>query len=133
MKHRELVEYMKSAKPVVDDQTAVRASELYPMWTEGKEVATGERYQHRGRLYKVIQAHTTQADWQPDITPAMWMVIDVEHLGTEKDPIPWEVNMECFKDKIYIYNDTLYRCIRDSEIALAYTPDQLIENYFEVI
>lgn len=45
---------------------------LYPKWLEGKAVNVGDLYRHMDKLYEVIQAHTTQADWTPDATPALW-------------------------------------------------------------
>lgn len=133
MNWNELVEFTKKARATADDQTALTAKDLYPSWQAGLTVAVGDRYQYQDKLYKVIQAHTTQDDWTPDATPALWNVIDVQHTGTADDPIPWVVNMECYNGKYYTYNDVLYKCIRDSGIALAYTPDQLLGNYFEVV
>ena len=115
-----------------EDQTAARAVELYPSWAVGLTVAVGDRLQHGGKLYKVIQAHTTQADWTPDVAVSLFEVIDVEHSGTAEDPIPWAVNMQCYNGKYYTFDNVLYLCIRDSGIALAYTPDQLLGNYFEL-
>lgn len=45
---------------------------LYPKWGSGLSVKIGALYQFGGTLYEVIQAHTTQADWTPDATPALW-------------------------------------------------------------
>lgn len=132
MNKNELVATIKAMTVTADDQTAAKAVELYPAWAVGLTVEVGYRLQHGGKLYKVIQAHTTQADWTPDITPALFTVIDIEHAGTVDDPIPWALNMECFIGKYYTWESVLYKCIRDSGIALAYSPDQLIGNYFEV-
>lgn len=133
MKHNELIDFLKESRNTATDQTAAKAVELYPAWTEGLTVEVGDRLQYGGKLYKCIQAHTTQADWTPDITPALFTVIDVEHAGTVDDPIPWALNMECFSGKYYTWEGVLYKCIRDSGIALAYSPDQLLGNYFEVV
>lgn len=45
---------------------------LYPKWGSGLAVKIGDLYQFGGTLYEAIQAHTTQADWTPDATPALW-------------------------------------------------------------
>ena len=29
-------------------------------------------------LYRVIQAHTSQADWTPDVTPALFVVVSLD-------------------------------------------------------
>lgn len=132
MKWDNLVAFLKAARLTVDDNTALTGMELYPVWAVGIAVAKDSRYQYNDKLYKVIQPHTTQADWTPDVAVSLFEVIDVEHSGTAEDPIPWAVNMQCYNGKYYTFDNVLYLCIRDSGIALAYTPDQLIGNYFEL-
>ena len=60
------------------DENAVKVIDLYPVWTVGIAVAKDSRYQYEGKLYKCVQAHTTQADWQPDVTPALWVIVSLE-------------------------------------------------------
>ena len=60
------------------DENAVKVIDLYPVWTVGISVAKDSRYQYNGKLYKCVQAHTTQADWTPDITPALWVIVSLE-------------------------------------------------------
>ena len=135
---QDLIELLVESRAILNDNKALIFKDMYPKWSAGiiitqKMIDDGKnRYSYGDKLYKCGTPHTTQADWTPDITPAMWTVIDVEHTGTVDDPIPFVVNMEAFNGKYYIYADTLYLCIRDSGIALQHTPDQLIGNYFEV-
>ena len=60
------------------DENAVKVIDLYPVWTVGISVAKDSRYQYNGKLYKCVQAHTTQSDWQPDATPALWVIVSLE-------------------------------------------------------
>lgn len=126
------------------DSQALAVADLYPEWndlsegtplTKQDEAVKGTEItivRHNGVLYKVITTHNKQADWEPgQETASLFTVIDVEHAGTKEDPIPAAVNMEYFKDKYYTYKGVLYLCTRDSEIALQYTPDQLVGQYFE--
>lgn len=78
MKHTDLVAFLKAARLTVDDNTALTGIELYPVWTVGIAVSVGDRYQYEGKLYKCVQAHTTQADWTPDVTPALWVIVSLE-------------------------------------------------------
>ena len=78
MKHTDLVAFLKAARLTVDDNTALTGIELYPVWTVGIAVAKDSRYQYEGKLYKCVQAHTTQADWTPDVTPALWVIVSLE-------------------------------------------------------
>lgn len=78
MTHEELIKYMKSSRLIVDDETALSAMELYPVWTSDITVSVDDRYQYDGKLYRCVQAHNTQADWTPDQTPALWVIISIE-------------------------------------------------------
>ena len=137
MKHADLVAFLKAARLTADDNTALTGIELYPVWTVGIAVAKDSRYQYNGKLYKVVQAHTTQADWTPDITPALWTVIDVTHAGTIDDPILAVAGMEYVYGKYYIEGETVYICKRTGEaeggtIVLQFLPSQLVGQYFEI-
>lgn len=120
------------------DENALKVIELFPVWAVGIVVEVGQRYQYGDKLYKVIQPHTTQADWTPDATPALWTVIDVVHAGTIDDPIPAVAGMEYEYGKYYIEGETIYICQRTGEaagskITLHYLPSQLVGQYFEVV
>ena len=62
----------------LDDETALTGVELFPTWVVGKEYAVSDRAQYNGTLYKCIQAHTSQADWTPDASPALWVVVSID-------------------------------------------------------
>lgn len=138
MKFNELVNYVKSTRKVADDQTAVKAMDLYEMWDETATYEVGDRVRYlrsdgQMKLHKCRQAHTAQADWIPE-AESLWEVIDVEHTGTIEDPIPYDQNMVVYKDSYYIWNGVLYLCVRDSGNPLYNTPDNLIDaGYFIVV
>lgn len=69
---------LELASAWTDDADALECIELFPHWVAGKSVIVGERLQYDSNLYKCIQAHTTQADWTPDATPALWVRVSVE-------------------------------------------------------
>ena len=68
-KFREFIE--KGATSLTDTE-ALEAVALFPAWAVGVAYSVGERVQYDGKLYKVVQAHTSQADWTPDKTPALF-------------------------------------------------------------
>ena len=74
----ELVNLLVEVRPQLNDQLALKYSAMYPVWAAGIAVEVGHRYQYGDILYKCIQAHTTQADWTPDITPALWVIVSLE-------------------------------------------------------
>ena len=138
IKRQDLIDLLVEVRPNLSDNQALKYTAMYPLWAVGIAVTEGQRYQYNDRLYKVIQAHTTQADWTPDITPAMWTVIDEEHTGTIDDPIPAVVNMEYTKGLYYIEDGIIYLMNRQGmadgeKITLAYLPSQLVGHYFEVV
>ena len=78
MTREEFVNYIRAARETATDETALTGIALYPYWKADEAVKKGDRKQYNGLLYKCIQAHTTQADWQPDITPDLWVVVSLE-------------------------------------------------------
>ena len=71
----------------VDDNTALRMTEFYPEWTTDTDYAAGFKVQYGGKLYKCLQAHTSQPDWTPDAAPSLWAKV----LIPDPDVIPeWE-------------------------------------------
>ena len=130
---------MDAAAIVLTDEQAAKAPRLYPTWAAGLSVKAGDRLYYPGtdKLYKVVQAHTTQADWTPDATPAMWAVIDKTHAGTLDDPIPAARGMEYEYGKYYLDGEDgkTYLCHRTGEAAggtvvLQYLPHELVGHYF---
>lgn len=131
------------------DADAAKSPELVARWADhiGEVVAPGDRMSDVDNdgvlhVYRVNDGHghTTQADWPPHSTPAMWTIIDLEHAGTQDDPIPAARGMEYtyglyYKDP----EDTkLYLCERIGEaaggkIVLQYLPHELIGNYFTAV
>ena len=41
-------------------------------WIAGERVHVGTERIYNGLTYECIQMHVTQADWTPDVTPALW-------------------------------------------------------------
>ena len=65
----------------VDDQTALRMVEYYPA-PDAASYAAGDRIQYNGKLYKCLQAHTAQADWNPVDAPSLWAEVLAGQDGT---------------------------------------------------
>lgn len=77
-KAKQLRNLIEQLAVTLDDETALKGVELFPMWRIDIDYAVDDRVQHEGTLYKCVQAHTSQADWTPDATPALWVVVTVE-------------------------------------------------------
>lgn len=133
---------VEAGAAILSDGEAAKMPSLSKMWVVGEQVEPGDRryYEPTGRLYKVRegQGHTTQADWPPDQTPAMWAVVDVDHAGTLDDPIPAARGMDYIYGKYYSdpEDGNIYLCKRTGEepggtINLQYLPHEVVGQYFE--
>ena len=69
---------MDIAGAKLDDATALDAMALYPLWKTDVAYAIGQRVRYGDKLYKCVQAHTSQGDWMPSATPALWVRVSVE-------------------------------------------------------
>lgn len=119
----------------VDDNTALRMTEFYPEWESGQEYSTGYKVQHDGKLWRCVQAHTSQSTWVPGAagTESLYARIDEEHDGTKYDPIPYEGNMALKNGKYYTQGGVLYRCTRDTGNPVYNTLAELVGIYVEVV
>ena len=114
MNYKELKEYVKASRVTASDETALDAISLYPYWKEGLEVTPGERFQYNNLLYRCIQAHTTQADWMPDVTPALWAKVSLEEWPEWVQPLGSEDAYP--KDAKVIHNGVKYISLVDANV-----------------
>lgn len=67
---------------------ALEVAAVYPAWETGRSYAVGEiiRYGEDPlgdpKLYKVIQAHTSQEDWTPDASASLYDAFGMDGQGT---------------------------------------------------
>lgn len=67
-----LRELMHKASASLTDEDAVEGIELFPVWAADTAYALDVRVRYNEKLYKCVQAHTSQSEWKPDATPALW-------------------------------------------------------------
>lgn len=134
-----IVDYLKNTRNIIAEEMALNYVVLYPSWKIGKDLSVGDRVKYEDKLYKVVQAHTTQESWIPDLTPSLFEPIDVINEGTLANPIIAAAGMCYFKDKYYLdeTNGKIYLCTRDDSngngTVLHFMPSALVGTYFEVI
>lgn len=143
----ELRPMIEQASASLSDGEAAKSPELFPRWANhiGETVKPGDRRSDMDEsgvlhVYRVNkgQGHTTQENWPPHSTPAMWTIINVDHAGTQDDPIPASRGMEYEYGKYYLDSEDtkLYLCERIGEqsggkIVLQYLPHELVGQYFK--
>lgn len=75
MTRREAEKYRRHINTVVDeltDEAALDVADLFLPWQVDTDYAAGDRRKYDDKLYRCEQAHTSQAEWTPDKTPALW-------------------------------------------------------------
>lgn len=79
MPRDELLAYIRRLRALIvkasaslSDEDALEAVELFPLWAVGISYEVDQRIRCEDKLYRCVQAHTSQADWTPDATPALW-------------------------------------------------------------
>lgn len=117
----------------VDDNTAMRMLEFYPEWAKDTAYAVGYKVQRNGKLWRVLQAHTSQAGWEPENTASLWEQINETHDGTIDDAIPYEGNMALVNGLYYTQNDTIYLCNRDTVNPVYNALSELVGLYVEEV
>ena len=66
------IEAIKTLRESATDEQALASQSVYPEWAEGVDYAVDERVLYDGILYKCLQAHTSQAEWNPADAVSLW-------------------------------------------------------------
>lgn len=116
---------------IVDDNTSLRMTEFYPEWASGQSYTAGYKVQRNGKLWRVLQAHTSQAGWEPENAASLWAEICESHAGTLEDPIPYSGNMALESGMYYSQDGKVYRCTRDTGNPVYNALSELVGLYVE--
>lgn len=97
------------------DEQALEIAAVYPAWRASWPYSTGEIVSYGTnatgdpQLYKVVQAHTSQADWTPDATPALYDAFGLDESGYPLWAQPSGAHDAYNAGDIVNYNGTLYQ------------------------
>ena len=105
------------ASQVVDDAVALSIQEFYDVWEVGVTYEVGRYLQYKGVLYKVLQPHTSQETWTPDVASSVYAKVLIDPSG---ETIPeWEqpdsTNAYMTGDKVR-FEGVVYESIMDNNI-----------------
>ena len=117
-KVKQLRQLIEQLAVTLDDETALTGVELFPTWVVGKAYVVGDRVQHGGTLYKCVQAHTSQSDWMPSATPALWKTVSLDEYPEWVQPTGAH-DAYNIGDKV-TYNGQHYVCTSNANV---YAPD----------
>jgi hypothetical protein len=103
----------------LDDATIERLVSIYDPWQPGLEVAVGDVFQWDRTLVECIQAHTTQADWEPHLVPALWKVHRTDSGG---GPIAWTAGITVAVDELVLYGGQTYKVLQAHTTQAGWEP-----------
>ena len=121
--------------PNLSDEQALQVPLMFPKWQVGKAYAVGERVLYLGVLYKVIQAHTSQAGWEPNIAPSLFAknLIVKDEEGEQVDIPEWvqpdSTNPYMIGDKV-IFGGKVYQSVIDNNV---WSPTDYPQGWEEVV
>ena len=101
------------------EEQAIEVATVFPVWEVNRTYAVGEIISYGEnstgdpQLYKVVQAHTSQADWLPDATPALYDPIGLDESGHPVWTRPSGAHDAYNTGDIVSYNGTLYKSLID--------------------
>ena len=82
------------------------------IWRAGIAVQVGDVFTYKGALWRCIQPHTTQDDWAPDLTPALWHRVEII---AEDEVRVWAAGIDYIVGDEVAYPDAegeLYICLQ---------------------
>lgn len=68
------------------DEVALEVKELFPLWKADTAYQVNDRLRYEDKLYRVVQAHTSQADWIPSELPALYTEVSIEEIPVWRQP-----------------------------------------------
>ena len=119
----------------LSEEQALEVATMYPEWEAGRSYAVGDILQHGTnsvgdpQLYKVVQAHTSQADWLPEATPALYDPFGLDGQGYPVWSQPTGAHDAYSAGDIVSHNGALYKSLVDGNVWEPGAYDGLWEVY----
>ena len=114
---RKLRPYIEKAALSLNDEDALEAVNLFPIWDpDAASYTVDQRVNYEGTLYKCLQAHTSQAGWTPTAAPSLWAKV----LIPNPNVIPeWEqpdsTNPYMLGDQV-LFNGIVYESVINNNV-----------------
>lgn len=98
------------------DEDALNNQAAYPFWSEGLQVKTDEKYQdfnHENELvlWRVLQDHTTQADWRPKDAVSLFV-----RVGYDGEILPHQTGYSYMKGDKCKWENAVWESIIDNNV-----------------
>ena len=101
----------------ISDAVALKIPEVFPTWNgDGVEYKKDTKLTYNGVLYKVLQDHTSQANWTPDAAPSLFAKVLVSADGTPQEwRQPDSTNPYNKGDRV-LFNGKTYESLIDGNV-----------------
>lgn len=111
----------------LDEEKALEVATIFPKYEVGKAydvgdyLTFGENSTGDPQLYKVAQAHTSQADWIPSENPALYTPLGLNSDGVPVWSKPTGAHDAYNVGDVVDYKGTLYKSLIDGNV---YSPEE---------
>ena len=122
-------------EPTEEEQMIEQTGKAMEMLSVDLAYVVGDRVLYLGVLYKVLQAHTSQAGWEPDITPSLFAknLIVKDEDGEQVDIPEWtqpdSTNPYMAGDKV-MFEGKVYESLIDNNV---WSPSAYPQGWQEVV
>lgn len=125
------IAFVKMAeKGDIDEVTASENIDLFLEWKTGVNYKANTLLKYEGLLYRVLQEHTSQEDWTPDKTPALYKVIGINENGIPEWSRPISSVDAYMTGDECMFNGVHKRSTIDNNV---WSPDEYPEGWEDVI
>lgn len=119
---------INSAVQLLNDEQSLTYIDLFKEWLENQNYTINEKVKYNNTLYKCLQTHTSQADWNPVDAVSLWTkVLIVDPTVIPEWEQPESTNPYMKGDKV-TYNGKTYESTVDNNV---WAPDQY--GWIEVV
>lgn len=111
------IAFVKMAeKGDIDEITASEHIEMFLYWQDKHDYNIGDLRQFKGKLYKCLQAHTSQADWTPDVSTSLWKVCGINENGIPEWSQPISTSDAYMTGDEVMYDGVHYKSLVDNNV-----------------
>lgn len=108
-------QFLKLREMATDEQS-LQVPNLYPVWKENVNYVIGDRVLYNEVLYKVLQSHTSQTDWTPDVAASLFAKVLIPDVNVIPE---WErpdsTNPYMIGDKV-MYDGKVWESVIDNNV-----------------
>ena len=113
---RALINALVKLRELATDEMSLQVPNLYPTWKVETECSKGQRVLYKGTLYKVLQDHTSQKTWTPDVSPSLFAKVLIPDENVIPEWVQPDSTNAYMKDDKVTYKGKTYVSIIDNNV-----------------